>query len=100
MNKSETSAAILVMQAYVDGAEIEYRTDNFDWVTCTNEDATLCWDHVKFTYRIKPKEPRELWVCNANKPGGSGHYWISQKEKETGHWDSVKPVKFREVLDE
>ncbi len=58
MNREETIAAIKVMQAYVDGAEIEVRSRNSSaWVRWT----TPVWDWDRCNYRIKPK-PREMWV--------------------------------------
>jgi hypothetical protein len=60
MTKDETREAIKVMQAYVDGSEIEIKGD-YD-----GDDAWECgeepeWDFISNNYRIKP-EPREWWI--------------------------------------
>ena len=60
MNREETKAAIEVMQAYVDGAEIEFANIGEDeWAKKTLH---MMWDWVHYRYRIKPK-PREFWLA-------------------------------------
>jgi len=54
MNKEQTSEAITVMQAYVDGAEIEIGPE---WATV--KEPTWTWTYSE--YRIKPG-PREFWI--------------------------------------
>ena len=60
MNTEETKKAIEVMQAYVDGKEIQYETDSNDmafigpkikWYELAGEP---CWSWTKDNYRIKP----------------------------------------------
>lgn len=63
MNIEETKKAIEVMQAFVDGkaVQVDYNSDfsrNEDW---TGTDWPI-WDWMKFKYRIKPVEPKEIWV--------------------------------------
>ena len=48
MNKVETENAIKVMQAYVDGKQIEYCLLNTDWRRCINP--TFNWTH--YDYRV------------------------------------------------
>ena len=71
MNRDETKKAIEVMQAFVDGAEIEVRyfglfNDERDqvaseWQKFTGSAEPLFnWDSAE--YRIKPQEPREFWI--------------------------------------
>lgn len=58
MTREETKAAIAVMQAYVDGAEIQVRPNDVDgW-----KDKTPHWNWVSFCYRVKPKPKLELKV--------------------------------------
>lgn len=62
MNREETAAAIKVMQAYVDGKEIQFKErlkgewQNFNPASCTPE-----WWWGSYDYRIKPT-PVKLWV--------------------------------------
>jgi len=65
MNRKETRKAIEVMQAYVDGAEIEclskkinYESER-DWYT-----EEPMWHWPSWEYRIKPK-PREFWIWHS-----------------------------------
>ncbi len=56
MNKKETKKVIEVMQAYVDGKEIEILSEKDTWTTVENPS----WID-KVGYRIKPK-PREFEI--------------------------------------
>lgn len=59
MNREETKQAIEVMQAYVDGAEIEFQLSDESWCPAS----TPNWDHDTTEYRIKPS-PREFWIAD------------------------------------
>lgn len=60
MNKEQTLAAIGVMQAFVDGKEIErLHKDSKVWLPEISKD--LAWDWCNHTYRIK-RVPREYWL--------------------------------------
>ena len=63
MNREETKQAISVMQAYVDGDEIEWRSKDFPkWETVdTSHPSFPAWEWVTVEYRTKPK-PREFWL--------------------------------------
>ena len=65
MDREKTKAAIAVMQAYVDGEEIEYAKRDIPGVgTACSWDShgyTPNFDWHNYDYRIKPK-PREFWV--------------------------------------
>ena len=64
MNREETEAAIEVMQAYVDGADLEYRyRKNPKWVVPVwlSFSTVIGWEFDCLEYRIKPK-PKECWV--------------------------------------
>ena len=52
MSREETKECIKVMQAYVDGKEIEVNFIGNDWVLANDP----LWDFVRVNYRIK-KEP-------------------------------------------
>ena len=62
MDYEQTKEAIKVMQAYVDGEEIEAcardHMVSYDWYDCP----TPNWDFSIWDYRIKPKEPRKYWI--------------------------------------
>ena len=62
MNIEETKKAIEVMQAYVDGKEIQDKSIGdyayADWLTLQTEPT---WDFSSVEYRVKP-EPLECWV--------------------------------------
>ena len=55
---------LVIIQAYKDGKEIEFRSvnaftnTNSPWMDCT----IPVWDFVRNAYRIKPREPRKLWL--------------------------------------
>lgn len=77
MNKHETAEAIIVMQAWIDGAEVEFspkKEDGIAW-RLHNVDENV-WNWEDYEYRIKPS-PREFWLNTANntihdpeRPGG------------------------------
>lgn len=64
MTKEETKERIKVMQAYVDGRQIQIKNDDGDW---RNIVCDPCWG-IHFEYRIKPepkyspfKDAEECW---------------------------------------
>ena len=69
MNRMETIEAIEVMQAFVDGAEIENRVLNFPtalWDPINSHDNSPVWNWYKQEYRAT-KAPRTFWIH----PGGT-----------------------------
>jgi len=58
MNRKDTIKCIEIMQAYVDGADIECRVDGGAWRSAS----APIWDHV-LTYRIKPTA-RDFWISD------------------------------------
>jgi hypothetical protein len=70
MDTKQTADAIKVMQAYVDGAEIQERVVSggpHRW-----KEAGPYWNWMTSEYRIKP-QPREWWI-NRYPGGGIGIY--------------------------
>lgn len=58
MSKSEAKEFIEIMQAYVDGKEIEYRAKNGEWFVIENP--VWNFNEVEYRVRVKPKEkPKE-----------------------------------------
>ncbi|WP_155393941.1 hypothetical protein [Xanthomonas albilineans] len=103
MNKTETERAIEVMQAYVDGKEIEHRLLQSDkgwssWASLTQNWAL--WNWINQDYRVKP-EPRVIYVNEYPPPGNYGCYYESAIDAET----SANPhalrvaVKYQEVIE-
>ena len=90
MNREETKKAIAVMQAWLDGEEIEYcykKASRPEWLDVE----TPTWDLDIKRYRVKPK-PREFWVHESavwNKYPGGGIVELGSDY-----------IKVREVLDD
>ena len=81
MNKQQTHEAILIMKAYCDGAEIEFRHQNRTpkWF----DNGSPGWDFENYEYRIKPK-PREFWIDLTDntfiEAGKGSKYWGEEHE--------------------
>ena len=60
MNREETKKAIEIMQAYVDGRDVEYRYDGGSWELTSREPR---WLFALSEYRIK-SEPKRKSVEN------------------------------------
>jgi len=88
MNREETKKAIAVMQAYVDGKQIESAQEGCEWRA-----SFPIWDWGLNHYRVKPK-PRTVWVaCGAFT---SNLTWQTKEECDENYpgdgWESVKFV--------
>ena len=89
MKRSDTADCIKVMQAYVEGKQIQYKDDEV-WIDIDDPD----WDWHNWEYRIKPepnyrpfKNAEECWhEMQKHHPFG----WI--KDKEDGHYSMVTTV--------
>ena len=89
MKRSDTADCIKVMQAYVEGKQIQYKDDEV-WIDIDDPD----WDWHNWEYRIKPesncrpfKNAEECWKeMQKHQPFG----WI--KDKEDGHYSMVTTV--------
>ena len=89
MRREYTADCIKVMQAYVEGKQIQYKDDEV-WIDIENPD----WDWHNWEYRIKPesnyrpfKNTEECWQeMQKHHPFG----WI--KDKEDGHYTMVTTV--------
>ena len=61
MNIEQTKEAIKVMQAFVDGKEVEYLHSGTEgWVTTTNPS----WNWTNCFYRIKPTSTFRPWTAD------------------------------------
>ena len=89
MKRSDTADCIKVMQAYVEGKQIQYKDDEV-WIDIDDPD----WDWHNWEYRVKPesnyrpfRDVEECWQEMLNhRPFG----WI--KDKEDGHYAMVTTV--------
>ena len=89
MKRSYTADYIKVMQAYVEGKQIQYKDDEV-WIDIDDPD----WDWHNCEYRIKPepnyrpfRDSEECWQeMQKHQPFG----WI--KDKEDGHYSMVAMV--------
>ena len=89
MKRSYTADYIKVMQAYVEGKQIQYKDDEV-WIDIDDPD----WDWHSWEYRIKPepnyrpfRDSEECWQEMQNhRPFG----WI--KDKNDGHYAMVTKV--------
>ena len=60
MNIEETKEAIRVMQAFVDGNEVEYERPDGIWTIINNP----CWNWNSQEYRIKPAATIRPWTAD------------------------------------
>ena len=89
MDRQETKKAIEVIQAYVDGSEIQVRSlDEGDWYGFAK---MACFNFVLFEYRIKPLEPREFEIMLM----GNGDI-RDVRDRTSGHLGEV--IKVCEVI--
>ena len=89
MKRSYTADYIKVMQAYVEGKQIQYKDDEV-WIDIDDPD----WDWHNWEYRIKPepnyrpfRDSEECWQeMQKHRPFG----WI--KDKNDGHYAMITKV--------
>lgn len=91
MNREETKKMIPIMQAYVDGAEIECRgCGEHLWQDTFKEPR---WLLESLEYRIKPK-PREflIQVSEGWRTGDSGYICNLNDSPLGGNWIKVREI--------
>ena len=90
MGRMTESEILEVVQAYMDGKEVEYYDGcSCRWENCDDPE----WNFADLQWRIK-RQPRVIWVNEYNQTGFFGSTCFDNKE------DCVRPVKFIEVLDD
>ena len=79
MTPEQTIEAIRIMQAYVDGKEVEYEHPDGIWMLTT----TPCWNWNSGEYRIKPTTVLRPWTADEvplgaqMRTGANGEYrWL------------------------
>jgi len=78
MTREQTIEAIRVMQAYVDGKEVESKhITSHNWVL----DKTPRWNWDNFDYRIKPTPVLRPWTKDEVPLGA----WMRVKDSNCGH---------------
>ena len=60
MNIEQTKEAIRIMQAFVDGKEVEYERPDGIWTIINNP----CWNWNSQEYRIKPTATLRPWTAD------------------------------------
>ena len=60
MNREQTIEAIRVMQAYVDGKEVEFKWGSMDWNSTDKPE----WNWSAYDYRIKPTATLRPWTAD------------------------------------
>ena len=60
MTREQTIEAIRIMQAYVDGKEVEYERPDGIWTIINNP----CWNWNSQEYRIKPAPVLRPWTAD------------------------------------
>ena len=95
MNREDTKKAIEVMQAYVDGEQIEAKQEGSDW-----RPSFPIWDWGPNDYRVKPK-PIECWVNVLDGETCSSVYMSKESADESRPKlsDGWTTRKFREVIE-
>lgn len=97
-----TEDKIKVMQAYIDGKEIQCRSIlGGEWGDAIDE---LRWNWDSTDYRIKPN-PREYYLAYIKYPSGASRHYVYHEEKKaykygTPFGGSREIIKVREVFDE
>lgn len=81
MTREETRAAILIMEAYLDGYEIQHRMKKCDSRSGLKPDwcdtDAPWWDFDSYEYRIKPTEKLRPWTADEVPLGA----WIREIEE-------------------
>lgn len=91
MNKEQTLEAIKVMQAYVDGEEIEVSAYGKIWQPV--REPSWHWDDVE--YRIKPKPVEfKVWYRDSDKNIYNPKYFSDYSAKSAGY----RLITVREVV--
>ena len=60
MTREQTIEAIRIMQAYVDGKEVEFKWGSMDWNSTDKPE----WNWSAYDYRIKPTATLRPWTAD------------------------------------
>lgn len=92
MNTEETKEAIRVMQAFVDGKEVEYKRHDGFWMLTT----LPLWNWNSIEYRRKPAAKLRSWTADEVPLGA----WVLEKANRERRWliTDVHDQEFRSDL--
>lgn len=86
MNIEQTKEAIRVMQAYVDGKEVQCLAHNKEWIT-TDQPA---WNFPSYIYRIKPTTVLRPWTADEVPLGAWMRFKRNPQDRVLLGWVSVQ----------
>jgi hypothetical protein len=86
MNIEQTKEAIRIMQAYVDGKEVQYEVPNKEWIT-TDQPA---WNFISYNYRIKPTAKLRPWTADEVPLGAWMRFKRNPQDRVLLGWVSVQ----------
>ena len=86
MTREQTIEAIRVMQAYVDGKEVQYEVPNKEWIT-TDQPA---WNFISYNYRIKPTAKLRPWTADKVPLGAWMRFKRNPQDRVLLGWVSVQ----------
>lgn len=89
MNKEKTRNAIEVMQAYVDGKEIEVLVNGHYWNLNIGDPESPAWNWKKYDYRIKKEGPKRVPLSPEDIKQGDA---IKRKGGCNSNWDMIVSV--------
>ena len=99
---SDIDHIIAVMQAAKEGKTIQSRNREryHDDINAGWDDTTSpMWDWSAYDYRVKPAEPRRIWVNLYSSGVLSDRNWCSQSEaKHSAMISGTKQIEFVEVV--
>ena len=82
MTREQTIEAIRVMQAYVDGKEVEYEHPDGIWMVTT----IPCWNWNSGEYRIKPTATLRPWTADEVPLGAWMRSKRNPQDRMLIHW--------------
>jgi len=90
-----TVEKIKVMQAWLEGKKIRYRSREGIWMLLNPAPLEHCWNWEVFEYSLVP-EPREIWVNLRPKIGYGAAHITEASALAAGH--GAECICFREVI--
>jgi len=97
-----TAEMIEVMEAFERGEEIQAReifSESEDWLAVINQ-PSYKWNLERYDYRIKPREPRVIWVNEYEKGiAGAAHMTMEDAVKHAGERVVRTAVKYVEAIE-
>ena len=84
MNIEQTKEAIRVMQAFVDGKEVEFKWGSMDWNSTDKPE----WNWSAYDYRIKPTATLRPWTADEVPLGAWMRSKHNPQDRMLIHWVS------------